>query len=380
MDRSSGGLGRLYTLAVVVGCLLFAGDLFAGNLASAQSALRGADASARTETELVLDSDFPPAVDGLSPRLFGAQGGESHQGCGACGNDCGGSCGHERTDCWPAGIELTFLRPNYTTNRAFTTQSDGNSDLEFQYDLELSPRLWFGYEMCDGTGWRLTWWQFDHAPDRVFAQPSANNEVTTPPFDGIDISSDDSTEFLLATSNLKAYTFDSELTKRAARGCWRTEATAGVRYAFAEQEYSAQLRNSNSALLSQVDFNHWIRGVGPTLSLAATQFISCETNLFVRGRGSLLFGNHKWHLQGGEELNLTAPVLTNQDGRNGETLSIVEVQAGIGWQAGKQVCRPWRPFATVAFEGQFWSGPGNAARPDGDLGFLGFTLGVGCHW
>ena len=153
-----------------------------------------------------------------------------------------------------------------------------------------------------------------------------------------------------------------------------------MRYASAVQVYLAQLRNSTGVFVGLVDFNHWIRGVGPTLSLGATQFVTGETNLFVRGRGSVLFGNHKWHLDGGELLTPTTPVFTNQDGRDGETLSIVEVQAGVSWQAGMLSASRGNPSPQLPSKASFGADQAMQRIPDGDLSFLGFTMGVGCHW
>jgi hypothetical protein len=314
---------------------------------------------------------YSPSVDGMLPHVHGPEECDSKYGCN--------SCGRGPTVYWPAGVEITFLRPVFGDKRAF--RSDNGDHLpEFEYDLEISPRLWFGYQQCDGWGWRIAWWEFDHDPDRVFAEPGANNEISTRRIEDFAIASDTPGDLLLGSSTLSVYTWDWEVTKRVVSDSTWSDASIGLRYALAEQSYLAQLLDVNSAVESQLTFNHWIRGIGPTLSLAATHFISCETNLFVRGRGSLLFGNQKWNLRFGEDLNLANPVITNRHGRNAEVLPIVEVQAGVGWQADQQFCNPWQPFATIAFEGQFWSGGGTAAKTDGDVAFVGFTMGVGCHW
>ena len=50
------------------------------------------------------------------------------------------------------------------------------------------------------------------------------------------------------------------------------------------------------------------------------------------------------------------------------------MQLGLEWSPEWD---GWRPFARTALEGQVWSGVGNAASEEENLGFLGFTLGVG---
>src|SRR6476660_1963658 len=124
MDRTSGGWGRLFTLSVVASCLSLAGDV-----AFAQSALRGTDAASRSGMLPLADADYPPAVATMSPQLFGSDGGELQPGCTSCGDSgCAGS-GHGRTDWWPAGVELTFLHPRLNSKRAFTNESEENRDL-----------------------------------------------------------------------------------------------------------------------------------------------------------------------------------------------------------------------------------------------------------
>jgi hypothetical protein len=281
---------------------------------------------------------------------------------------------HGPTVRWPTGIELTFLRPQFPDNVAFSIDGGRNQELDFEYDVELSPRLWFGYQRCDGLGWRIAWWEFSHSPDSIFTQPQANETISLPTIDGLELSSNTSADRMLAASILNAYTWDWEITKHTAHQGGTMDFSLGVRYALADQSYFAEIRNSSGVLLSGLKFDHWIRGVGPTVSLTGSQFINCETNLFVRGRGSVLLGDHK------SDLIAATPTLVRRHESNGETLSIVELQAGFGWELDRRVRNPFQPFALLAFEGQFWSGPGNASTADGDAWLLGVTLGGGCRW
>jgi hypothetical protein len=287
-----------------------------------------------------------------------------------------------------AGFEATFLQPRFEDNVGFTVmEADGASfesftDQQFDYDAEVSPRVWIGYENCKGLGWQVTWWQFDQDPDSLSAQPAANGFglITTPPFGAIDISSNIPTDTMTAASSLYAYTFDLEATQSKLAGCWQLGVSGGVRYAFVEQTYLAQLRNSSDVLRGEIDFRHSTEGVGPTIALAASRPVGCQTHLFVRGRGSVLFGDGETNLRGGEDLDLSTPFITTDDTVSDDLLSIGEVQAGFGWQPPKQFDQVWQPFATLALEGQIWNGPGNAASPDGNLGFFGFSVAAGFDW
>ncbi len=320
----------------------------------------------------LVPADYSLAAAGIEPQSCAPE--------GDCGQQCCGPWGHGPTVRWPTGIELTFLRPEIHNNRAFDAADGGSGQQEFDYDQELSPRLWFGYEQCDGSGWRITWWQFDHDPDRVFAPLESGDAITSRAINGFEIAPDSTTDILVAASSLNAYTFDFEFTRHAEGDSWSTDASLGVRYGSTEQSYYSQIRNSSGSLQSLTNYNHWMRGVGPTVSLTAAEFVNCQTCLFARGRGSVLFGDHKWHLGGGDATDPLNIVLVNRDGRNSGTLTIFEAQAGVGWQADNSVCNPWQPFFTAAVEAQFWSDAGKADSTGGDVGFFGFTLGGGCRW
>ena len=80
--------------------------------------------------------------------------------------------------CWTAGVEAVFLKPQFENNVAFTViAADGASfetfsDTEFNYDLELTPRVWIGRGVGDGIDWRATWWQIDHNSRLRARQPA----------------------------------------------------------------------------------------------------------------------------------------------------------------------------------------------------------------
>lgn len=307
-------------------------------------------------------------------------------GCGEA--VCGCSCEPSSGNGWTAGFEATVLQPRFSSNIAFTRmEADGATfetftDTEFDYGLEFSPRVFVGYEACGGLGFRATWWQFNHNPDALSTQPPANGfgDVTTPPFGDIDISSNIPTDTMSAASGLNAYTIDLEATQSKSVGCWSLGVAGGLRYASAEQTYLAQLRNTNDVLRGEIDYRHSTSGIGPTISLAAQRPIACNVHWFVRGRGSLLFGDTKTNLHGGEDLDLENPFTTTKNTSSDSLLSIGEAQIGLGWQAASCNGQCWQPFARVALEGQIWNGPGNATTPEGNFGFVGLNAAIGTLW
>ena len=69
----------------------------------------------------------------------------------------------------------------------------------------------------------------------------------------------------------------------------------------------------------------------------------------------------------------TTTHVTNRD----DLLSIGEVQIGFRWVGRWQERQAWVPTISIALEGQIWNGAGNATTTEGNLGFFGFSTGVG---
>lgn len=315
-------------------------------------------------------------------------------GCGgACGDiACGGGC------CPPAriytGFEFTFVKARFEQNVAFTefvgngTGGDTFTDTEFDYDLVLTPRVFLGWEHANGLGLRATWWHFDNNADQVTASPddSGFGRINHPEFANLDISSTDPNDILRANSHLNAYAIDLEATHTTSFCGWDLGVAGGVRYAFVEQGYRAEVEttdtsNNNARVIDgSIDYLQSIEGFGPTISLSASRPLTQRASLFGKARGSLLFGDGEARLSGGEEITnngftFTTDRTTNRD----DVMSVAEMQVGFRWQGGEP-CYTFRPFLTLAMEGQVWNGAGSATSEDGTLGFFGFSSQLGFEW
>jgi hypothetical protein len=310
-------------------------------------------------------------------------------GCGdtACG-DCVGGCFETHGLGWYVGFEATYLRPHFDNNTAFTvTQSDGattesTNEVDFNYDLVFNPRVFLGWQDCDGSGVQVTWWQFDHAAGSLSDNPPSNGfgNISPPPFDGVDISTNVPTDVFTASSDLKLYAIDFEGTRQLMVGCWNVGMGGGIRYAFAEQHYLAQTRDSGGDLRGEIDFRHSIEGIGPTISLDAQRILTPTLSTFYKARGSVLFGQGESRLDAGEDLDLANSFTTTSNTSRDDLLSIAEVQIGMRWQARPKQYQIFIPFFSAALEGQVWNGAGSAASESGNLGFLGFNTGFGVGW
>ncbi len=289
--------------------------------------------------------------------------------------------------CWYAGFEATFVKPHFGDNVAFTTTdntatSTSIAESNFDYDLEFTPRVFVGWNRCDGVGLRATWWQFDHGAQLASGSPPENGlgELTPPSFGDVDLSTTTPSDVFTAATSLNAYTIDLEATKTTQFSAWKFNVGCGFRYAYAEQGYSATLADGEAETLGGINFRHSIEGFGPTLSFDAFRPYNCHSGIFCKARGSILFGDSKSRLAAGEELALTTPFETFETTASDDVLSIAELQVGYRWYAAPVSCRVWQPFCSIAMEGQVWDGAGNATNQDGTLGFFGFNTAVGVNW
>jgi hypothetical protein len=235
---------------------------------------------------------------------------------------------------------------------------------------------------CDDLGFRASWWHFDHSADPATGNPPANGlgELTPPSFGDVDLSSTVPTDSYTATTGLNAYTLDIEATKSTQFRAWQFGVGGGFRYARIEQDYIGVLSDSGDDVLSNVAYEQSIQGFGPTFPLEAFRTVNCDSGLFAKARGSVLFGDSKSRMVAGEDLSLTTPFITTATTASDDILTICELQVGYRWQAPASNCRLIRPFGSVALEGQMWDGAGNASSQDGNMGFFGFNSAVGINW
>ena len=291
--------------------------------------------------------------------------------CG-CEDGCYTSTKSCRRTNWQAGFELSFVKPRFSENIAFTTmQGDGAnnstfSDTEFDYGLELTPRAWLEAAVNEHWSWRVTYWQFDHAPGTASTSPNANGfgEITHPAFGDVDISTTIPTDTFTASSRLNAYTIDMEALKQACLGGWQLGVGGGVRYASTEQNYFAQLRNTGNVLRGQIDSTHELEGFGPTISLSARRPLASRVKLVCAARGSLLYGDGSSRLVAGEDLDLANPFTTTRLTHREDLLPIGETRFGLEWMSPKKR-RSFQWMLSTAMEGQFWGNAGQRLERDG---------------
>lgn len=331
---------------------------------------------APTEEYFEPGQELGSAMDGEGCCLDGCQG-CAQQDC--CAQDCCGA----HPFCIAAGYSFVFLQPHFENDIAFvSTIDDGEfarvSDTSFNYDLEVTPRVWI--EICkpNQLGFRVTWWQFDHAsPTRVGVVNDSGFETISAPiqFRDIVIAATTPDDIFGAQADLKIDVLDFEGTKWTDFCTWQFGTTAGLRYASLRHSYQAASFNDAGVPQDIFDSSHRFDGMGPTFSVEARRPMGCLT-WFSMARGSLLYGNGKHSFTALEDITPAGPGLTTvaRFNRN-DVLTAAEVQVGLEWC--KQCCSGKRLFCRAALEGQVWQGFGSATQEDGDLGLFGFQVALG---
>jgi hypothetical protein len=319
----------------------------------------------------------------------------------------GGSGGH-----LDAGFEALIIRPYFVNNPALTTTvstspsttttltSQGTSN--FDYEYTVNPRIWLGYVMDCGLGFRVGWWRFDQAsnsPTAVQTSPVATGtlvsvnpvpapfgfNVTAPTFTG-----DPGVPLALATtSDLRVDVWDFEATAAWHAGGFIVEGSAGVRYLHLEQSYGAFAAQGNIDAAGDtrngtVIFGHSFNGAGPTLALLGRHGLGdMGLGVYASARGAVLFGSSKSN--GTELVTTTAP-----DGSNVETtglqshsdhlgvLGIGECEVGVEYS--RKMGDSADVFLRAGIDGQIWIGGGSATTADSTFGFFGYTVTIGVNY
>ncbi|HEX6987042.1 MAG TPA: hypothetical protein VF170_16810, partial [Planctomycetaceae bacterium] len=145
----------------------------------------------------------PPVCDPCQTVPGGVPQGGIYHGAGGA-QRCG----------WATGFSWVFLRPYYGTNDAFSvTQTTGfgstTTTRDFDYSLDLSPRVFVEYVGRSDAGIRATWLGFENESDAADFTVPAGSFATTPLGQVADAG-----DRVSAVSEIDLSTIDFDLTQR----------------------------------------------------------------------------------------------------------------------------------------------------------------------
>jgi hypothetical protein len=333
---------------------------------------------------------------------------------------------------WTAGAGAYFIKPRFSSNPAFLVTNTANpvftNQQDFSYEFSVSPRAWLACTNPDGFGLRAQWWQFDQSAQgtSLLNTDSLGATISSPQTLGLGLTSPTpfppnvatgapptllaagvGPDLLTFDSRLKMNVWDFEGTKSVLSGPWCCLLSAGARYAFISQSYSAA-RIGNTVTIPQAivdqgnieDFNVLVNhdsfesansfnGAGPTVSLEIHwQVPKTQLGIYGTVRGTVLFGDRTTqsfsskNVSGtGTDSTTSAVAFTfNNSSFNGskvqreDTIPVGEFEAGMEWGGPKGL------FLKAAVVGQEWGDIGNASGGDANLKLFGLSFGGGVNF
>jgi Legionella pneumophila major outer membrane protein precursor len=331
-----------------------------------------------------------PAMEGQPPMMYGGAPGVP----GGCGYQC---CDPQQV-CDDGGVyvlyENVIVQPYLSQNAAFKVTDPVGSPfntsvnvVDFDWDMEYSPRIEVGRVNPDGIGWRARYWNFDHSSTRSVAGDigfvTADVSVGVPNISTIvDLDGTMETEH-----SIDVYVVDFEALVHRATCDGAITGSAGLRYARSVQTYDAQSFDVAGGVDDTIRSRHSFQGIGPTFAGEVRRRVgSGNLSVFINGRASLLYGESDWFaVEDFPDEHLSV------DGDT-DLVTIGEAQLGLEYRRGS--CSGREFFARAALEAQYWHNAGtgsiqtasndltqNAQDPrEADLGFFGISIGTGVEW
>lgn len=264
-----------------------------------------------------------------------------------------------------AGVSLYLLKPVWETNPSFYTgngPTPGTSPVqngrEFDWDLELAPKIWIGYN-GNSFGGRISYFTLDGDTNDNFTVPAGQSAASARPFERNLPAGVGPGTAITSSHDLEIDVLDLEATKILRRCNWQVLGSAGIRILSVEQSYNIT-GNDPAVGVERLSSQHDFDGLGPTLSIEGRRMFG-NLSVFGIARQSLLFGDRDATVTQVTAGNMTNIRTQNNDG----VVSMTELELGVEYA---REMGGLRPFIQGAFVGQFLTGVGNGAN--GDL----FTL------
>ena len=328
--------------------------------------------------------------------------------CDTCCDVCDDACCEPKScKTYFAGFEATFLDPHFEDGNVPGTgligaigaalgNPGGLGAVAFpsdDFDFQFAPRFYAGMMDETGFGARAAYWWFDSESDS--ASISSSFDLAGGMLNVTDT----------VQGELELHVLDLEAFQAVTMNRWTANLGAGIRIAKVRVA-SDMLLDGNAVgggfdgatgsllIATEQDFT----GFGPTISGELRREVGNGLSVFAKGRYALIFGKNDASasatIAATDFLPFLDGTLAIENNDIEDFLSVYEIQLGTAYeyQSGAN-----RFFVTAAWEAQLWAGAGgyqdllgdlsqfNAilppggplATPEGDIGFSGFTVGVG---
>jgi hypothetical protein len=307
--------------------------------------------------------------------------------CGACGSGCCEPCCPPVQTGWYAGLEFLFLKPHFDNGTAFLSSQNGEIanrsnavSHEFDYDYDLSTRIFLGYTNDCGLGFRTRYFHYDHDSSTPSVTVPAIGDIETPaiqPYLGSGqhfFMDNGGASTFRAGSSLELQSWDLEATSQLTFCRSLVTVGCGLRYLLNEQRYSVDAIHANGHIQESLFNEHDFEGIGPTFSVELLRPFSCCSclSMYCNVRGSALFGESDQEFR---KVDGTTGVTTETFARSGADDSVYIGEIGMGLQYDRGIF-----YGRAGMEGQYWHSAGGPTTTDTDIGLLGLTLTLGLNY
>ena len=297
----------------------------------------------------------------------------------SCKPTCSKQCGSRGG--LVAGLSTVFIKPQMKESFESTVLDFGTGSfnlIPFDYDYDATPRLWLGLFNENGMGVRGRYWQYDHNAN------SNDTAATFTTFPGVSsitvifpatISTQLPGDVLSVGSGLEIHTVDFEGAYSMSLLGLNLLASAGVRYASLEQQFSSAVTRG-PATIGSLDWTRKFEGVGATLGAEANKPLGSTAFSFVgSARGAFLYGEKE--LRRTTVGDVTPPsaavppnvVLDDAD----EVTAVFELTTGLQWSRPTQC---GNLFFRGTYEAQLWTEGGAPTLTFLGLEGFGFSIGI----
>ncbi len=280
------------------------------------------------------------------------------------------------------GFEFLWMRANFDQNVAMVIDPPvGNTLVPFNYDYELSPRTWLGWQSCRGSGFRATYFQFDQDADSesVTAVVGAAPVFVYVYGAGDNLSRNAQAvvgQTMTSQHSLDLRAIDLEATQRFRWSTITGVLGGGLRMAQIDQFLLGQVRDGAGVLQEAVSNDLQLSGVGPTLSVQFTRMLA-ETRLgiYVGARGSMLMSETNQAIY---EMKGAFTTELEDRASQREVLTVLEMAIGLQWTQSLNQYSHW--FARAAYETQGWFDAGGPVDSHSTIGLDAITLALGVQF
>lgn len=261
------------------------------------------------------------------------------------------------------GLSFVVAKPYIQGQQAIYDTTNG-AVRAFDYDFQLSPRIWLGYVDPNGFGVRLQYWRFYESAGISQTGPllrAATFSSSVPvPFNGTYLDAVNDT--LNVGSSLRLQIADLDGTYRTRLGRIQITAGLGIRYLAMQQKYDAT--TSFSSLSSRIGFD----GLGPSVMFMGRAPIGSTGFAIV---GNLRLAN----VFGTKRQQIDFEGLTTMRRKTSESVQMFESQSGLEW--GINTARGGRLYVQGTVESDLYANCGNLFSDVQNLAILGLNGTIG---